>query len=155
MLEVINIIQYVEQKGWLDQLNQFFKGKYEVSFEEVAKDQKVEAYNFWSNNDGITYEGKSFLKENRVVLQDTSLCGVNPHIDLGLIVHEFSHVAQYATGLYEELKPSTLTRIWNCNWFRSEDHKYNFYWNDPVEVDARNSVKEFEDMFSYSELSGK
>lgn len=155
MLEVVNIIQYVEQKGWLDQLNQFFKGKYEVSFEEVANDQKVEVYNFWNNNDGITYEGKSFLKESRVVLQDTSLCGVNPHIDLGLIVHEFSHVAQYATGLYEELKPSTLTRIWNCNCFRSLDHKYNFYWNDPVEVDARNSVKEFEETFSYSELSGK
>lgn len=150
----VEIVNYVRENGWLDQLNIFFKNKYGVTFEHVAHDQEVLTYNFWSNNDGISYQGKAFLKESKVILQETSLCETNPHIDLGLIVHEFSHVAQYITGLYEELKPSTLTRIWNCNCFRSKDHKHNFYWNNPVEVDARKSVAEFSAQFGYEDLAG-
>lgn len=154
-MERINLIKYVSDKGWLDQLNQFFEGKYGVTFEEILKDQNVEVYNVWSNLDKHLPEGRCYFKENRVVLQDTSLCGVNPHIDLGLIVHELSHIAQYVTGLYNKLNYSVAARIWNCNCFRSKDHKHNFYWNNQVEVDARKSVKEFEGMFGYTELSGK
>lgn len=154
LVEKLNIVKYAEEKGWLDQLNIFFKSKYGVSFEHVAYSQKVEIYNFWMYREERLPEGRCYLKEKRVLLQDTSLCGINPHIDLGLIVHEFSHVAQYMTGVYNKLNRSTLSKIWNCNCFRSKSHRHNFYWNNPVEIDARESVARFSEMFGYKELSG-
>lgn len=152
--KIINLIEYLEGKGWLDQLNIFFKNKYGVRFDAILRNITVEAYDFWSDGVGGNLpEGRYFPKEDRVLLQDTGLCGTS--IDLGLIIHEFSHVAQYKTGLNRSMKRSVFSTIWNCNCFRSRKHKHDFYWNLPIEVDARNSVKEFEDKFGYSDLSGK
>lgn len=134
-------------------LNEFFKEKFDLSFEEMQK--AFPLYGYWDNS---TVQGVCCPKSKLVRVVDWSLMfdrsgSSNPNYQIGVVCHEYVHAAQYLT------KSSILRGPWEVlkdrikNIFRSQEAKYDAYWMRPMEVEARALAEEFCNRFNYP-LSG-
>ena len=133
-------------------LDEFFKEKFGLSFEDMQKAYPL--FGYW--DESSTIQGVCCPKSKLVRVVDWSLMfgiGREAQYQIGVVCHEYVHAAQYITkssvlrGPWEILKDKIL------NLFRNAEQKRSAYWDRPMEVEARALAEEFCTRFNYP-LSG-
>lgn len=150
-LREMDLKKYLAKKSWLQDVTDHLIKRYGVSLDNIVKDYKFYSYNLFKCN--ASYEGIADLPGKFVELGSFDMI-TTEDINLGVIVHELSHVCQKMSNKWDELNPNILLKI-AVKFLGSKKVKQNFYWNNPVEVDARESVEEFERNYNYKELGGR
>lgn len=138
-------------------VREYFQEKFNTNFDELIRNNPLYISDDWTSSIEGAWVPAYIIgrKDIRgfVVVRNNNILGTSIKIDLGVLVHEYTHAVQATRGFKYMLKQRLRSGLNLIKIKLLGANEFNLYWRSPKEIEARKTSDEIGKILG-RELSG-
>lgn len=138
-------------------VGKYFEDKFNINFDELIRNNPLYISDDWiSSIEGAWVPAYIIGRKDIrgfVVVRNNNILGTSIKIDLGVLVHEYTHAVQATRGFRYMLKQRLRSGLNLIKIKLLGANEFSLYWRSPKEIEARNTSDEISKILG-RELSG-